>query len=183
MNKKIIILHGTGGSPEGNWFPWLKEKLERHGNIVYVPKLPTPENQSLQNWLVAFYNQVPSLDENTILIGHSCGAAFILNILEKLNKPVKESVFVSGFINKLGNKYFDDLNETFIENNFDWERIKSNAGKITILYGDNDPYIPLKAAQRLAEKLKQPITIIKNGGHLNAEFGFTKFDELLNILI
>jgi len=47
--KDAIILHGTMGSPEGNWFPWLKSQLENDYN-VYVPQFPTPENQTKDNW-------------------------------------------------------------------------------------------------------------------------------------
>ena len=64
-------LHGTMGNPHGNWFPWLKDQLEAKGHEVYVPKLPTPEGQSVKNWCKALDEQAPLFDEDTILIGHS----------------------------------------------------------------------------------------------------------------
>ncbi len=56
----IIIIHGTGGDPNENWFPWLKSELEKLNCRVLFPKFPTPENQSLQNWLNVFkdYEQI-----------------------------------------------------------------------------------------------------------------------------
>jgi len=47
----IFIFHGVNGSPEENWFPWLKGKLEADGHKVFVPQFPTPKNQTLDNWL------------------------------------------------------------------------------------------------------------------------------------
>jgi len=38
-----FIIHGTGGTPEGNWFPWLKEKLESIGVTTYIPRFPINE--------------------------------------------------------------------------------------------------------------------------------------------
>lgn len=175
-------MHGTCGSPEENWIPWLKAQLEEQGHKVFVPRFPTPENQSIKNWNTALSEQAPHFDKNTILIGHSCGAAYMLNILEVLKEPIAQSIFVSGFTEKLGNNYFDNLNEPFINHEFNWEIIKKNAGKITILHGDNDPYIPLVAAQKLADGLNTPLTIITNGGHLNTDSGYTEFPKILEML-
>lgn len=43
---KFIILRGTLGSPEENWFPWLAEELKKLGQIVVRPQLPTLEGQT-----------------------------------------------------------------------------------------------------------------------------------------
>ena len=67
MSKKdVIILHGTMGSPEGNWFPWLKSQLENDYN-VYVPRFPTPDNQSKETWCAALRDQAPIFGKDTIL--------------------------------------------------------------------------------------------------------------------
>jgi hypothetical protein len=178
----IVIIHGTGGSPQGNWFFWLKQQLENNGHRVFVPKFPTPENQSIYKWHAALVTQVERMGKDTILIGHSCGATFLLHVLEALAEPVEQSILASPFIEKLGNEYFDNLNETFVDYEFDWDLIKKNAGKITILHGDNDPYVPIAAAQKVADALNASLTIIPNGGHLNAEFGFTEFPQILQVL-
>ncbi len=35
-----IILHGSFGSKDGNWFPWLKKQLENKNYKVDVPQMP-----------------------------------------------------------------------------------------------------------------------------------------------
>ena len=45
----IIIIHGSYGNPNENWFPWLKSELKKLKCNVFVPKFPTPENQSLES--------------------------------------------------------------------------------------------------------------------------------------
>ena len=178
----VVIMHGTGGSPEGNWFPWLKAQLELRGHKVFVPRFPTPENQTVKNWCKVLSAEAPLFGENTILIGHSCGAAYLLNVLMVLPGPVAKSIFVSPFAGKLGNQHFDMLNKDFVERNFDWEKIRRNMGAATLFYGDDDPYVPRACADYVSEKLGVPLTVIPGGGHLNAESGYTKFHELLKIL-
>ncbi|MFZ2587645.1 MAG: alpha/beta hydrolase [Alphaproteobacteria bacterium] len=182
MSKDIVILHGTKGSPQGNWFPWLKAEMEQRGHTVYVPKLPTPEGQSKEAWCAALRDQAPMFGDNTILIGHSCGATFILHILEVVRNPVAQAILVSPVIADISNTEYDTLNSTFTHHPFSWSAIQANAKSINILHGDNDPYVPFTQAQTVADKLDATLTIIPQGGHLNAEAGYTKFEKLLEII-
>lgn len=118
--QNTVILHGTGGNPQGNWFPWLAHELQSQGVNVVVPALPTPEGQNLATWLSSFHDQVGSLHENMLLIGHSMGAGFLLHLLEKSPTPIFGSIFVSGWVGLLNNKEFDPLIESFYQKDFNW---------------------------------------------------------------
>jgi len=174
----IFIIHGAGGHPEENWFPWLKKELEAINpeNKVIVPQFPTPENQTLDNWLKTFDQYENQIDKNTIFIGHSLGVPFILNLLEK--HQVKAAFLVAGFTGKAGNK-FDDSMKTFAQKPFDWQKITTNCKKFTIFHSDNDPYIKLEKAEELDGLLKTKVTIVKGAGHFNKSSGYDTFEILL----
>ena len=180
--KKIVIIHGTKGSPEGNWFPWLAEALRHQEAEVVIPRMPTPEGQNLTNWLSEFSRQVGVINEATTFIGHSLGATFVLRILERQKAPVARSIFVAGLIDKIGIAEYDQLNSSFIETSYDWGAIHKNAGKVVCLSGGDDPYVPAGQGEKLAANLGVKNRIIPEGGHLNAEFGYTSFPELLLLL-
>jgi predicted alpha/beta hydrolase family esterase len=180
--KKFVIIHGTKGSPEGNWFPWLADSLRRQHAEVLVPRMPTPEGQNLTNWLREFWRQVGVIDEATTLIGHSLGATFLLCVLERQKAPIAQSVFVAGFLRPIGIAEYDQLNSTFIETPYDWVSIQRNAGSVVCLSGEEDPYVPAEQGEELAAKLGVKNHIIPHGGHLNAEFGYTSFQVLLDLL-
>lgn len=176
----LFIIHGAYGNPEENWFPWLKSELEKLDCRVFVPEFPTPENQSLENWLEVFDNYKQELNENSIVVGHSLGPAFLLNILEELDKPIKAAFFVSGFLDLLGNPDFDNINKSFIEKSFDWQKIKQNCPKFFVFHSDNDPYVPIEQAEKLAKNLGVDVILVKNAGHFNEKAGYSKFDLILD---
>lgn len=181
MDKKtFVIIHGSYGSAQGNWFPWLKEKLEAHGHTVIVPQFPTPQGQSLDNWLKKFHEVVPEPDENFILIGHSLGATFVVRLLEKLKKPVLAAVLVAPFMGPIGIMEYDVVNRTFFDGEIDWEKLRRNT-RHTLAYGsNNDPAVPQEMEEEVAKNMRTRLTIIRGGKHLNADAGFTSFPRLLN---
>ncbi len=177
----VIICHGTMGSPKGNWFQWAKNRFEKLGHTVYVPTFPTPEEQTKDNWCEALRNQAPIFGQDTILIGHSISATFLLHILEVVKAPVHQSIFVSSVMDDIGNTDYDELNSSFVHHQFGWDTINKNKGIATIFHGDNDPYVPMSHAERLSENLKTPVSVIENGGHLNSESGYIEFPQLIDL--
>lgn len=175
----IFIIHGTKANPQSNWFPWLKAELEKLGAQVFVPAFPTPENQSLASWTAAFAKYLPELDENSIVVGHSLGPAFLLSVIEKLDHPIKAAFFVAPFLHGIGIPEYDTLNRTFVIAKFDWKKIKRNCRHFYAIFSDNDPYVPQALGRAVARKLGVTPIIIKNGGHLNTESGYDKFNFLL----
>lgn len=175
----IIIIHGAYGSPGENWFPWLRKELEKKGHKVFVPAFPTPRDQELGEWLKAFEPYMKHLNWETVLVGHSLGPAFILNLLERIGKPVRGAVLVAGFTGKLGLEEFDQLNRTFAERPFDWGKIKQNCRKFVVINSDDDPYVPLEKGKLLADRLGTELIVVKNGGHLNEKAGYKEFHLVL----
>ncbi len=174
MPINYLILHGTGGSPDGNWFPWLKLELETQGAKVFCPRFPTPENHSLSSWLEIFEKIKNSIEGPTVLIGHSLGCAFALKLLEFNLVEAKTCVLVCPFLSKLGLELYDELNSSFIEGDFKWELIKERCENFYCFAGSNDPYVSSEASNFVASKLGASIEVIEGGGHLNAEFGYTE---------
>lgn len=181
--KKALLLHGAYGTPDENWLPWLKLQLETLGFSVIVPAFPTPEGQNLAAWMDIVEPHLQDLEPESILVGHSIGATFLLSVLERLKGPVNAAVLVAGFISNLDNATFDRINSSFYNKEFDWHKITSAAHKIIALHGDNDPYVSQKHAAELAGKLGVETHYIPAGGHLNEAAGFTHFAELLELTL
>lgn len=69
--KNIFIVHGVGGHPGENWFPWLKMELEKENKRVLVPQFPTPANQTLTEWMKIVEQYRGYITPDTIVVGHS----------------------------------------------------------------------------------------------------------------
>ena len=173
---KAILVHGTYGFPENNWFPWLKNELQKIGYEVIIPKFPTPQEQNLAQWMQVLEPHFKEFDEQTILIGHSLGCAFLLSVLEKLEKPVKAVFLVAGFIKQLGNPKFDPINKTFLQKNFDFKKIKDNSEYFFVYGSENDEYVPTEQVLRLAKSLETSVISIPEAGHFMSK----SFSQLLS---
>jgi len=179
---RVVISHGSYGNPQENWFPWLAAEIRKLGHDAVTPTFPTPGGQSLDIWRAEFRAQVGFLAPDMVLVGHSLGVGFILNLIEESKVPVRGTFLVSGFLGRLGLEEFDPINESFVCRDFQWDRIRRNAGEVHIYNADNDPYVPLAKGKELAETFEVELTVVPNGGHINASAGFLSFPLLLKDL-
>ncbi len=179
MNN-YIIMHGSFGSKDGNWFPWLKKELESRNLLVDVPQMPIGVgNQNYDSWEKEL-NKL-SVNENTTIIAHSIAPVFVCKYLINNKIKVKKLVFVCGFNNYLGaDPDFDAVNESmFLDNLSD---VKKYCDNIICFYSDNDPYVRFDVEKSFADLVSNEQYIIKDGGHINTESGYTEFKDILKVL-
>ena len=174
-----IIIHGSFGSKDGNWFPWLKNELEKQNKKVEVPQMPVGVGiQNYESWSKVLDDL--DINENTIIIAHSIAPIFVCKYLITNKIKVKKLIFVCGFNNYEINEEYDSVNKPmFIDN---YKEIKNYCNDIICYYSDNDPYVSFDVEKEFADAISNKQYIIKNGGHINSESGYIKFEEILEVI-
>lgn len=176
--KTAFIIHGSNGNKTWHWYPWLKKKLEDRGFKVILEQFPTgDEHQTLNNWLATLEQFKEDINES-IMIGHSLGVPFIIDVLNMRDYNIRAAFLVSGctgYIEVEGESNLPD----FMDKDYDWDRIKKHCDHFYVFHSDNDPYIPLEMAEDLAKNLGVEVNLIKGGEHFQGQSGYTEFHELL----
>jgi hypothetical protein len=190
---KFVVFHGSFGSPEGNWFPELKEKLGYLGQKVEVPRFPVddwdeltragpgrpPKSQNLKNWLDEFENVLKGFKkgERLCFVGHSLGCLFILHVVDRYDLRLDSAIFVSPFLSLSGGKpwQIDRINRTFYRADFDWTKLRKLIPVSYALYSDNDPYVDAGLSLDFAGKLHSSTILVKRAGHMNSEVNLNEF--------
>lgn len=199
MKKRVFIIHGYGAKPSDNWFPWLKEELEKKGFEVFVPQMPDADNPTIGKWLPYLQEIVDKCDENTYFIGHSLGTITILKYLESLpsNQKAGGIVLVGGFSEAIG---FEKLS-SFTKKPLDYERVKSSLSlrtqarginssgdgkllkeRIAAIHSTDDKAVPYKFAEIIRDKLGAKLITLRGAGHINAKSGYFKLQEALDAI-
>ncbi|HLD71884.1 MAG TPA: alpha/beta fold hydrolase [Candidatus Peribacteraceae bacterium] len=180
----VFIFHGTEGSPQENWFPWLKKELEQRGFTVIVPQFPSPPKVAakISEWFDVLTSYEGKMNEESILIGHSLGGVFTLRVLERLSQPVKAAYFIGTPVGVRPILNYDRDN-SFCGFSFDWKSIRANASHFGVFHSDTDPYVGLENGRELARQLGVELSFVPNAGHFNAASGYTAFPELLAFLL
>jgi len=147
--KKVLVLHGTKGTSQSNWLPWLKSELEKKNIEVAIPDLPEELNyEKRMNFLKEKYAEF--LTEDTIIIGHSSGATAALHIANRYK--IKKLILVAPVLymdedynnsfTHIADKQTADSLAEYANHNIDPLRIMENAQDIVMLFGEQDTYTP-----------------------------------------
>jgi len=180
MKENYIILHGSFGSNQGNWFPWLKEQLENNNKQVDVPQMPVGiDKQNFESWSKVLDKLL--INENTIIIAHSISPAFVCKYLITNKIKVQKLIFVCGFNNYFGiNEKFDTVNRTMYFDNL--KDVKQYSNEIICFYSDNDPYVKYEVEKEFADTVATQQILIPRAGHINAESGYDTFEDIVSYL-
>ena len=137
----------------------------------------------LDEWREHMKKYEDSIDEETVLVGHSLGGMFILRLLQQKQKPIKATFLVATVTGPADGLALAPRMTTFTTPPLNLDVIKKNGGRIHLLHADDDPYIVRANAEQLAKHLGATLKIINGGGHLNASAGYTTFPLLRDSIL
>ncbi len=178
--RNYFIIHGSFGSSQNNWFPWLESEITSMGEgRVFNLDFPVGYNhQTYSNWEMVLNSVKRFINEDSVFFCHSISCIFLVKYCIKNNLKIGRAILVSGFNQYLGlNEEYDDVNCTMYTNRL--EEFKKLCKDRICYYATNDPYVRYDKLSEFAEKLDAKKVISDTSGHFNADSGYTEFKELL----
>ncbi len=188
-SKNCIIIHGCPGTKEetfspatrkfnGHWMPWTKRTLIAAGIPTETPLMPAPWAPVYEHFRSAF-EKYP-VDENTILVGHSCGCAFLVRWLGETKRKIAKLILVAPWkVSKPG----DEGRDAFYHYAID-PTIKERVGEIVMFTADNESDAGKESLQEYHNALGGTIIELKDRGHyIYDHMGTEEFPELVRVVM
>jgi len=189
MDKNCIIIHGCPSNIkkainpktrtyDKHWIPWVKRTLKSRGIKTETPLMPTPWQPDYKKFKNKFekYN----VNENTILIGHSCGCAFLVRWLGETKQKISKLILVAPWkINDEGDKY----REAFYVYPIDFT-IKERVNEIIMFTADDEEEAGRKSLEIFHHDLGGKIIELLDHGHYTLDdMNTEEFPELIDQIV
>ena len=186
--RTAIILHGKPDREEyysdkypsasnSHWIPWLQKQLLINNISTSTPEMYEAYLPNYKIWKKEFEKN--AIDENSILIGHSCGGGFLIRWLSE-NSNINASKLI------LVAPWLDPVNETkgFFDFKID-SNLKSRTNKIVIFSSSDDSENIKQSIDIIKENIKDiKIREFRNYGHFcYSDLQTEKFPELLEEIL
>ena len=135
LSTKPIIIDGLRYQP--SWKERLQEDLGSNYDVL-LPRMPNGTNARYSEWKLWFDNLTSIVTDGCILVGHSLGGIFLAKYLSENRFPSKIEATIL-----IAAPYDDESEEDLGDFKLDTvsEQFSSQAGKVTLFFGNDDPVI------------------------------------------
>jgi predicted alpha/beta hydrolase family esterase len=187
MKQKCLIIHGCPSNVERamdaetrtydkHWIPWITNELLARGITAKAPLMPTPWAPDYEKFKQEFSKY--AVDENTILIGHSCGCSFLVRWLGETKQKVHKLILVAPW------KISDDrFKKEFYGFDID-ETISDRVDEIFLFTADDEEEDGKKGLVMYHDALGGKIIDLPGRGHYTQDdMGTIEFPELLKCVL
>jgi uncharacterized protein len=181
--KTCIIVHGCPSDSKDktydkHWMPWLKEELNKRGIKTEISVMPKPWHPNYNNFKKEFENY--KVNENAVLIGHSCGCAFLVRWLGETKQKVDKLILVAPW--KIPDKD-DKYRKEFYEYSID-KTITERVNQIVMFTADDEEDDGKKSLKLFHKALGGKIIELKKHGHYTiGAMGTEEFPELFEEIV
>ncbi|NTW14966.1 MAG: hypothetical protein HGA38_01195 [Candidatus Moranbacteria bacterium] len=186
--KSAIILHGMPSKDEyfdpkspaqsnKHWLPWIQRHLILRGILAQTPEMPDAYAPNYEKWRTLF--EQFAIDEETMLIGHSCGAGFLVRWLSENKTKVGKVALVAPWLN-LDHEYDIDFFDFEID-----ESLAERTDGVTIFVSSDDYQTIIDSVAKIRSTVKSAgVKKFTDQGHFTFnDMKTVEFPELLDTLI
>jgi predicted alpha/beta hydrolase family esterase len=160
-----------------HWLPWIQRQLVLNDILAQTPEMPVAYKPEYEAWKKMFESF--ELNEETILVGHSCGAGFIIRYLSENKIKVGRVVLVAPWLDP--DQYLDTGMFNFTID----PRLVSRTNGLSILCSTDDMDEVVRSVKRLKSELEDAKFIeFSNKGHfVFDDLKTNEFPELLSAIL
>ncbi len=187
--SNCIIIHWCPGNKERamdpatrsydkHRMPRLARKLDKQGIDTKIPLMPDPRDPVYEKFAHEF--EKLSIDEETILVGHSCGCAFLVRRLWESKQKVAQLILVAPW--KKTDSPLKSKQEFYLFP-ID-ESIKTRVGKIVQFTSDDEEEDGKESVLLYHKALGGKVVELEGYGHFTrSHMGTEEFPELLSEIL
>jgi len=151
---RIVICPGMGCDASSNWYRWFAGEMEKRKYVSEIILRNFPDQPKCREsiWIPFLKNQV-GLDADTVVVGHSTGAACAMRMLEdKEIDKVRGVILVAAAYTDLGDEW--EAASEYFNRPWAWERMREGAEIIQQFHGTDDHLIPVAEGRYVAQMLE-----------------------------
>ena len=176
MNKKVLLLHGWGGSDYPHWQSWLAGEIAKDYGKVSFLKFSDFEFPQIDVWKKELTEELAEFQPDIVICHslantlwfHMCNDETLTSIIQKLYLVAPPSL----------NSDIEDLKGFFPLQ----APSKLYAKEAQLITSTNDPYMNIAEANKLKEALNIDMIMLENAGHINADSGYGQWEWILKEL-
>lgn len=175
MNDKVLILHGWGGSDAPHWQAELAANIAKNYGTVSFPLLDNCHFPSKNRWVKQVKEIVDTFKPDTVVC-HSLANTLWFWLCEEEDMSTVERLFM---VSPPSLTTQENTIKTFFPCPMPSQLY---AKEVQMIVSDNDPWVKLDEAKKLATHYGATFRILQNAGHINADSGYGKW-ELIEKLV
>lgn len=174
MNKRVLIIHGWGGSSYPHWQAVLAADLIKEDYTVSFPSLPNKDLPTLKLWKEYLKKEILHFKPD-IVVCHSLGNILYFHLLDELDIQIEKLLLVAPV------RLTCDVAE--LKSFFPYPYPKNLKAKEVVLAASSDDiYMNIEEANEFKNVLGINMEVFKDAGHINADSGFGRFDFAHNFI-
>jgi len=172
MAKKVLLLHGWGGSDFPHWQSWLAGEIAKDYGCVNFVRFSNVDIPKLDIWMKELLNSLEDFRPD-IVICHSLANTLWFHACNTQKMPqVKKLYLVAPPSLTCKVKELAEFFPVQIP-----QRLYTK--EALLITSTNDPYLHVDEAKELQQSLHVKMKILENAGHINTQSGYGEWSWML----